>query len=58
MFDPQLLRVFMAWFMCSDPWPLGKTDEVLVKLFLTDQVRRHGYTDWITAYHSDLGRRT
>ncbi len=39
--------------MCSDPWPcLTQSSEAILKTFADDEAKRHGYTDWIDAYHT------
>ena len=51
-------RAMLDWYMCSDPWPVqkkdGSTDEENHKAMtelLNKKARRHGYQDWVDAYH-------
>lgn len=45
------LRVLCNLLMVSDPWPLSKADEMILKNFADEEAKRHGYQDWIEAYH-------
>lgn len=48
------LRAFLILLMCSDPWPVENESQEHQKIltdFADEESQRHGYTDWIEAYH-------
>jgi hypothetical protein len=48
----QELQAFLTLLMCSDPWSIpGKEYEKIIEKFADDESKRHGFSDWITAYH-------
>ena len=50
----QEFRAFLDLLMCSDPWPV-KPDhndtQTVLGLFADAEAKRHGYPDWIEAFH-------
>ena len=46
------LKNFLELIMCSDPWPCDWENEAAVKDFANEESRRHGYEDWVEAYHA------
>lgn len=46
------LRAFLDILMCSDPWPIkGDNSREILDAFATAEARRHGFADWLDAYH-------
>lgn len=45
------LRALCELVMVSDPWPLPGEHESVVKALLLEECHRHGYPDWVDAYH-------
>ena len=37
--------------MCADPWPCRSDSERVLKLFADTESQRHGFENWIDAYH-------
>ena len=46
------LKAFLGLLMCSDPWPTDGEGKFLLENFANEESQRHGYTDWIGAYHA------
>ena len=47
-------RALLDWFMCSDPWPdttNAAENHLVITQWADEEARRHGFTDWIQAYH-------
>lgn len=45
-------RAFLNLLMCSDPWPTPDAAENRILCEFADaEAIKHGYTDWIDAYH-------
>jgi hypothetical protein len=52
MITQEQLIALMALRMCSDPWPTGnEMDMTIIDEFLNNESIKHGFTDWIEAYH-------
>ena len=43
-------RALVDLFMVSDPWPLDKAGEVILKAFADEEAKRWGFSNWIEAY--------
>jgi hypothetical protein len=47
------LRAFLILLMCSDPWPVNDEGNFdILANFANGESQRHGYNDWIEAYHA------
>ena len=51
--DTITLKAFLTLLMCSDPWPVNndQDNQITLERFADSESRRHGFTDWIEAYH-------
>jgi hypothetical protein len=51
----QQLRALCALLVAADPWPLagarGARDRLALVNLANAEAKRHGFDDWITAYH-------
>ena len=45
------LKSFVELLMISDPWPLQPNDHVNLETFADREAGRHGFKDWVEAYH-------
>ncbi len=46
-------RAFLFLLMCSDPWPVNEEGhQKVLNDFANEESQRHGYNDWIEAYHA------
>ncbi len=46
------LKAFLTLLMCSDPWPVPENyGNDLLQKFADSESQRHGFRDWIEAYH-------
>ena len=43
-------RALLDLLMVSDPWPLDKAGEVILKTFADREAKTWGFQDWIEAY--------
>jgi len=48
------LSVLVELIIVSDPWPLDKHSEEVLKDFANKQSQLHGFHDWIDAAHFDF----
>lgn len=46
------LAAFLSLMMCSDPSPLTLEQDAELLAFADQESGRHGYGDWIEAYHA------
>lgn len=54
--DARTFRGFLDLLMCSDPWPVDRAphrdnSQKIIDEWADKEARRHGYSDWIEAYH-------
>ncbi len=45
-------RAFLTLLVCSDPWPTDGEGKYLLETWADEEARKHGYGDWIEAYHA------
>ena len=43
-------RALLDLLMVSDPWPLDKAGEVILKAFADKEAKKRGFDNWIEAY--------
>jgi hypothetical protein len=47
------LRAFVYLLMCADPWPVDdENNQLIVDAFADEEAMRHGFNDWVEAYHA------
>ena len=51
--NKEQLKAFLVLLMCSDPWPVENEEghQEILDSFADEESQRHGYSDWIEAYH-------
>jgi len=49
--SPQVFRVLLDLFMCSDPWPMDDSSHAVMLAFVESESKRLGFSDWIEAFH-------
>lgn len=52
--DKETLGALCNLLMVTDPWPdvLSEEDEKLLKKWADEEAQRHGFNDWVDAYHN------
>lgn len=44
-------RYFLNLMMVCDPCPIDPAEDYVLRQWANEEARRHGYSDWIDAYH-------
>jgi len=48
-------RAILNLLMCSDPWPAGVEDRLIIEPWADKQAQEFGFKDWIDAYYQEVG---
>lgn len=48
-------RAILNLLMCSDPFPTALEDQLVITAWADKQAEEFGFTDWIDAYHVEVG---